>query len=315
MINELYHRYHVVVVKNMKRKTTFNWRDICGLYRNLSKNDKDSWCIERDENNKIDRPTDFLQPVVTEDRGYCSFLIQKDREAYNCTLNKSLPFVEFHGWYYEKALWFFFGRNSPGNDGLRGRTDHTDSVSHDGTFHWQLSGRKVWKIHPTRELVESTNDPELRMDTEVEIECCDGDIIILNTRLWFHQTTIPSQRFPSVSYARDFRFQSEDGDAILEGGMSNLDGLYATENIAEGTILFTEDDLPDCELHRSSNNANCLLVELENGKSAVVAKRDIASGEFFCVAESSDERDCSEFSDNMESDAESLGIDLSVLES
>jgi hypothetical protein len=112
-----------------------------------------------------------------------------------------------------------------------------------------------------------------------------------STRLWFHSTTIPAQKYPSVSYARDFRLDDRPaGDSEPVGGMTNVDGLYALEDIEAGTIIFSENDMPDCELHRSSlAHANCEVVELEDGTSAVASIRPITAGEFFCVPESSDD--------------------------
>ena len=75
------------------------------------------------------------------------------------------------------------------------------------------------------------------------------------------------------------------------GGMTNVDGLYATDDISSGAIIFKETDMPDCELHRSSVNPNCEVVELDDGTNAVVSSRHIAAGEFFCVAESSSDED------------------------
>ena len=80
--------------------------------------------------------------------------------------------------------------------------------------------------------------------------------------------------------------------------MTNVDGLYATKDIALGTIIFTEVDMPDCELHRSSTDPNCEVVELEDGTNAVIAARPISSGEFFCVPESSDDEEGSDANDN-----------------
>jgi U3 small nucleolar RNA-associated protein 6 len=70
-----------------------------------------------------------------------------------------------------------------------------------------------------------------------------------------------------------------------------LDGLYATNDVEKGTIIFEETNMPDCELHRSATNPNCEVVELEDGTSAVVSCRPIAAGEFLCVPESSDEEE------------------------
>jgi hypothetical protein len=111
-----------------------------------------------------------------------------------------------------------------------------------------------------------------------------------STRLWFHRTVIPSQVDPSVSYARDFNQQPSQSDHEV-GGMTNVDGVYATNDIETSTVIFTEYDMPECELHRSSTDPNCEVVELEDGTSAVISCRRISAGEFFCVAESSDEED------------------------
>ena len=68
--------------------------------------------------------------------------------------------------------------------------------------------------------------------------------------------------------------------------MTNVDGLYATNDIESGTIIFTEADMPDCELHRVKSNPNCEVVELDVGVGAVVSCRNIKAGEFFCTLES-----------------------------
>lgn len=98
---------------------------------------------------------------------------------------------------------------------------------------------------------------------------------------------------PSVSYARDVYFSSKkdiENKGSQDDGveMSNVDGLYAAENIDSATIVFTENDMPDCELHRSAD-PNCEVLQLEDGTGAVVSIKDIKAGEFFCIAESSDD--------------------------
>jgi len=295
-IAQAYETHQAVHIKNYVRrsKTGLNWRQMGDLFQSLSTEDEQSWCIEQDQK-KINRtPKSFLTPFVTADAAYCSFLVQKDKKAYEETLGR-LPFKAFDGseWFYETALWIFFGRNSLDNaENLKGRTEHTDSVTHDGTWHYQLSGTKHWTIRPSDDLVERFKHQSETMKWDqrrrFHITCREGDILLLNTRLWFHQTTIPPQPLPSVSYARDFRLSPPETPEET-GGMTNLDGLYATNAIEEGTILFTEKDMPDCALHRSSVNPNCEVVELEDGTEAIVASRDIAAGEFFCVPESDSE--------------------------
>lgn len=229
------------------------------------------------------------------------------------------------GWDYEPCLWIFFGRNNSANGkDLEGRPEHTDQISHDGTWHYQLSGTKRWLLRPTPQLLRSwkqnkeniasdgddDNDGDLgKGDSIIEeaeeepkqigIDCRQGDVLIVNTRLWRHQTILPTQTEPSVSYARDFWINKtrksdnarNDANAGQKSTMTNVDGTYAMDDIAEDTIIFKEDDMPDCELHRSSDaeKANCKVVELEDGLQAVVSSRFISAGEFFCIPESSDE--------------------------
>ena len=75
--------------------------------------------------------------------------------------------------------------------------------------------------------------------------------------------------------------------------MKNVDGLYAANTVEAGTIIFTEEDMPNVELPHSStlNESNCKVVELEDGSSALVSSRLIQAGEFFCVAEEQSESD------------------------
>jgi U3 small nucleolar RNA-associated protein 6 len=282
--------------------------------------------------------------------------------------------------HHEPCVWIFFGRNHCNiDDGeeeqfgegttrrdLQGRPEHTDSISHDGTWHYQLSGTKRWFIRPTTKLLdyfkkreEQSNgrqNKKIRSNTEVMdsirdtksegedapmkattatdmhsilVDCQEGDVFILNTRLWYHQTVLPPQPDPSVSYARDFWLKPERSSdttnhteatstskspgckigtnastGTASTTMSNVDGLYATEDIEEGTVIFREDTMPDVELHRSATNPNCDVVEVvdENGSEiqAVVSTRSIAAGEFFCIpaSDDDDEEGCEDADDD-----------------
>jgi hypothetical protein len=284
--------------------------------------------------------------------GYCSFLVQSPeslsellgripvaslRDESLCTSkphsvissttiskdsSPSSPCSCCRCWDYDPCLWIFFGRNRPvkcddeiPNKDLQGRPEHTDSISHDGTWHYQLSGTKRWILRPTRQLVNQFHgnlyhDEMLSSTTPpIIIECRPGDVLLVNTRLWHHQTILPSQPCPSISYARDFWMsrrrdsqQTTEDDPVLgkqsveinvdDGrNMKNVDGVYAIDDIDEGTILFKESDMPDCELHRSATNPNCQVVDLDDGTQAVVSTRKIIAGEFFCTPESSDEEE------------------------
>ena len=345
---EAYEKHQAVLIKSARtqevgKKETLSWRGLAALFDSLTEDDKSTFCIENAAANgdgesgsggsKKGAPKEFLAPNGDGDeerRGYCSFLVQ-DEKALADTLGR-LPMPQLpldttsnesstsekemrHG----PCLWIFFGRNASKEINLDGRPEHTDSVSHDGTWHYQLSGCKEWHIRPTAELIKRRNDEGRNGKAQksadppttagvagseegrVIVKCNEGDVLILNTKLWWHKTVIPPQPIskdsdclsvPSVSYARDVYFNEANDSAktVDDSKMSNLDGLYAASDIEKDTVIFTEEDMPDCELHRS-DDPNCELVQLESGLGAIVSRRAIAAGEFFCIAESSDEED------------------------
>jgi U3 small nucleolar RNA-associated protein 6 len=353
----------------------------------------------------LELPSQFLNVKnMTTQRGYCSFLVQHSKVELEKLITSRLPVVhlpvmasggipnncmtgkEVMKVKYGPCLWIFFGKNHPNNSVcknndhdnnnnnkneltsmLHGRPEHTDSVTHDGTWHYQLSGTKIWRLRPTTELlrraeeydnsqqlslvsgtkrrrIELSNDNNVVEDNTnlstiikswmlpnnkgyIEVICKQGDILFLNTRLWFHSTFIPPQDVPSVSYARDVYLlpdpkaddsnkkgigncneseeeekeeTEEEQQEEEESTMKNVDGTYAAEDIDAETILFTEHTMPNCELHRSKTNPNCQVVELENdnhggeGSSsymAVVTLRKIKAGEFFSILESDEEEE------------------------
>lgn len=315
-------------------KASFGWQHVEGVFRNLSAEDRESFCIENQTSNNQQTTTTtktspdsfFAQEETASNTSssssssssfpptpyYCSFLVQKDNESLERLLSR-VPVSTLHSdWTHEPCVWIFFGRTL--SKEMQGRPEHTDSISHDGTWHYQVSGIKQWRLRPTAKLLEQwqtsqqndlveswKNDNDDTDDVAAAtVDCHQGDILVINTRLWRHQTTLPRQTDPSVSYARDFWARDKPArsaaaatatDDEAGGGMTNVDGLYATNDIAAGTILFRETDMPDCELHRSKDNPNCELVELEDGTGAVVSLRMIAAGEFFCIAESDDDED------------------------
>jgi len=357
------------------------------LFDSLNDKDKASWCIEGANTTRINNelsilPSQFLNVKnMTPQRGYCSFLVQHSKVQLEELVTSRLPMVHLpvasggvpHNCMtgkvmevkYGPCLWIFFGKNHPhvdNNDNnnnnnneltsmLHGRPEHTDSVTHDGTWHYQLSGTKIWRLRPTTELLrrveeydnnqqlsvvsgtkrrrsELSNDKNAgdnnvdedstNLFSKIEVVCKEGDILFLNTRLWFHSTLIPPQDVPSVSYARDVyllpdstaddskkngvsnRKERDEEEEEEESTMKNVDGTYATEDIDAETVLFTEHTMPNCELHRSRTNPNCQVVELEDdnlggeGSSsymAVVTLRTIKAGEFFSILESDEEEE------------------------
>jgi hypothetical protein len=258
---------------------------------------------------------------------YLSFIVQQSSTLLD-RLSSMLPFpypplLDMESsWggpavHHYDSFWVFVG-NSCGTSGagLQGRREHTDSVTHSGTWHYQVSGRKVWmvrpclcdeweeqhggipvlqrSVHPISPVLQSEEYSSVHRGSDgldrLHLECIAGDVLIINTRLWWHQTVLPtagpqssadtgsSSRTGnnlSISVARDFSLQPEDVDVCAvcrstdddddddgRGGgkqsttmMSNCDGIYATRNLNEGDVICTEEDLPDCSLPRTKTKA------------------------------------------------------------
>ena len=173
---------------------------------------------------------------------YSSFIAQGNKCLSVQTFKAALPLKElpFSAGCMEctQPIWLFVGKNSGVSD-LHGRNEHVDAVTHDGTWHVQSSGSKVWYVRPV-DTPEWGTDPESRLvisdgssddvaniteeesDEEgkdcseniprLRVECNPGDVLVINTRVWWHQTHIPPTTYGahegddglSISYARDF---------------------------------------------------------------------------------------------------------------
>ncbi|KAJ1627509.1 hypothetical protein T492DRAFT_1024066 [Pavlovales sp. CCMP2436] len=243
------------------------------------------------------------------ERWYASFIWQGAATELSAVLSATLPCAVPRALAAEPAAaeptqptWFFIGFN-PSLVPLPGRPEHTDELSHDGTWHFQLSGRKLWRLRPTDELLNSTRCAL----GPAEVMCAPGDVILINTRLWWHSTELPPSEGGrtrgtspalSISYARDFRLRglaaggaAGGSDGSDAGDMTNVDGLFATEAIRKGTAILTADEMPDVELPVSAD-PNCEVREdARTGQLVLVAKRNIASGTFFTIPADSDEED------------------------
>ena len=210
------------------------------------------------------------------------------------------------------AAWVFIGRRSILGKALSGRPEHVDRIDHDGTYHVQCEGEKIWNVRPNwsyrgektapeyvniaKTKTNQTNDTEVQAVQEqegaklpkhslwrtnpngIEIICRPGDLLVINTRLWAHRTTVPpatiheksDQPYMSISIARDFYYkqksllkrkasattsardeeEEEDddgeagkGEAVLEKiEMGNVDALFASKSFAIGDVVFTEEE-------------------------------------------------------------------------
>jgi len=142
------------------------------------------------------------------------------------------------------------GSSGAGGGSLRGRAEHTDAVSVDGTWHLQCRGSKVWRVRPCIGAKGSpwhkddegndeydgdavggdggSRNPRPPLPPAQLITCRKGDVLVINTRTWFHATEIPPQHPAaasdgdddddgdnglSLSVARDFRWTSRAKEA------------------------------------------------------------------------------------------------------
>jgi len=284
----IYSESQVLLIRRPRVKQLKQPRElVANIWKNASDDIKRTWCIENTESEIIEDPFDMICSDTCDKTWYSSFVFKGDNEQCFNKMVGELPVGELpvvndgdklvHG----KAVWFFIGQNRQDKISFAGRSLHTDDVPHNGTWHLQVSGSKRWFIKPTEAL-----GTDIFPDREISITCEAGDILILNTKLWWHRTELPPGSFPSISYARDIFL----GTPVVESDMTNQDGLYAATFIPSGTIIFCESDMPSCSLPRVEVSPNCEVAELEDGQMALVSARDIMEGEWFNMLES-DESD------------------------
>jgi len=157
---------------------------------------------------------------------------------------------------------------------------------------------------------------DLALKGEYVVDVEEGDVFVINTRLWWHRTEIPGWEVGrddhhrrdnvSISYARDIYLDgtqpSKDED---EMHMFSKDGAWATAFLPKGTVLLTEVDPP---IGRTTvrAHANCELVVVgvqdddsdeeeedsvgdKRRQLALLTTKDIEEGGFFTMLKSDDE--------------------------
>ena len=124
---------------------------------------------------------------------------------------------------HDDGVWLFVGSNAaakpkqsgkkrqreePPAAALRGRPEHTDAVDHSGTWHVQLQGHKTWFVRPCADARDWGAAPpvleegapgvvqEARGGLRLRVDCEEGDVLLVNTRAWWHRTDIPPQVNP-----------------------------------------------------------------------------------------------------------------------
>merc|ERR1712196_595802 len=157
------------------------------------------------------------------------------------------------GVHCDDGVWLFVGKNTLGEHckPITGRPEHTDAVEHSGTWHMQVMGSKTWLVRPIADstawpaaipdITQCRNafqgaDGQWRLSIEVE----QGDLLFVNTRLWWHHTKLNPQDAPgmSVSYARDFYLCAQQKPGAVPKG--NIDGLHAPHFFSQGDVVLSK---------------------------------------------------------------------------
>lgn len=132
------------------------------------------------------------------------------------------PLLSPTGWHPTGAVWAFVGRNEP--DGLSsptlcGKPEHVDEMREGViTMHTQLCGQKIWRLRPNPVASWASTSGEDGASSaagvprvagavpggRIEVRCVAGDRLLIDTGLWYHETSLPPQTGCSLSIARDF---------------------------------------------------------------------------------------------------------------
>eukprot|EP00121_Abeoforma_whisleri_P009287 Awhi_evm2s8536 len=220
---------------------------------------------------------------------------------------------EGEGIIHSKNMWVFAGQN-PEKEPMKGRPEHTDKISFSGTWHAQLSGSKTWKVRPCEgggwsvpipDIVieneqedeeEESDEGEIPESAYLKVEVKAGSLLVINTKLWFHQTEIPcTQKKMSVSIAREFVIHSDSTCEIQPAeeeddvDMDNQEDVWATSSIPEGHCIIENIEEPEQLANfRQSANPNLMFVE-EGSKRRLISIRGIEAGESMTLPFSEDE--------------------------
>lgn len=322
-------------------------RDILNTFQAATIRDQESWTVENDagdaSSSTLTSAADFLSPSSTQN-GYCSFVLQGLGDDSNQALSNftnrhvqhpSLPLIARNDAQQQQIkdtvciaepYWLFVGRNNNTSENMQGRNEHTDDIEHNGgTFHYQLAGTKIWTIRPSEELRAQCEELDIALKESYRHTVEEGDLFVINTRLWWHQTEIPGTRTTSrdadhddddnstrnnsemvcsgrsnlsISYARDLYLdgtQPNLGTNSRTMRMYSKDGSWATAFIPKGTVLLTEADPPISKTSKRAH-ANCKMIIVqdkddEGGEEqlALVTLKDIQEGEFYIILENINE--------------------------
>jgi len=269
---QLYRRYGLLIVKGALRHSSMpSFTSLRCTFKHFQKVVAKTWWVENAQGRKLTPKQVLGCKSIRNGSYYCSFIMQGSKKGLNGLLS-SLPFGSGDpdvldavpgGVVHEECAWVFFGQNENKKRPLFGRAEHTDSVEHAGTWHIQCSGTKTWFVRPLDDLqlwsAAGCSRPQIGTPADpdgqrrLEVRCEQGDLLIISTRLWWHQTQIPFSSSPSLSIARDFRWATDNTVAGRHAAskaaskddleMTNVDVPFAPEHMDEGTRILEEKPL------------------------------------------------------------------------
>ena len=273
-VRSLYERHRIVHVKRaaLGRHRPTRW---LGEVKRLAKTHT-ATTVSREGGAAFESEEPWYASFVVHDAATCAATLR--RLPRNGVGMRGVPGVAESEVHHGSHAWIFVGDNSMGTEPLDGRPEHTDALAPhiEGTWHYQISGSKLWRV---RECGDN--------GAPIMIRVARGDVLLIDTRVWRHQASIPAEKEPSISIARDFSYVPRQN----EEAFGDVDALLAARPAETGDVLFYESDLPDCELPRSKEDANCAVGEDQEGKLCLVATRRISTGEAFAMAPSSSSED------------------------
>jgi hypothetical protein len=250
-ILEYYKKYQVVVIKSTPVKNELKFEHIKKLFSGAKDVVNQTFSVEALQGQKgwtaLAAEDIFGADDHPKGEWYASFISQSSKEGSKAAsraavtkFRSQLPVTELpvltraaSQVKYTQPVWVFVGHNGKTSalSTLRGRPEHVDSVDHDGTWHYQSQGTKVWYIRPAETpewgdtVLSVTSTPDSSVPAKKQKggeagllkEFADGlprlkivveqeDVLIINTRVWWHQTRIPptGKKDFSISYAIDF---------------------------------------------------------------------------------------------------------------
>mmetsp|Transcript_11985 Transcript_11985/g.36035 ORF Transcript_11985/g.36035 Transcript_11985/m.36035 type:complete len:293 (-) Transcript_11985:83-961(-) len=260
---------HVPMAAVVPRRRAETW---LAMLRGLC--DAESFCVENDEGAAHARQC-LLRGGEKEKRWYASFVARSGAGAALAGVTMSKKAARLVAKRSSTHAWVFVGANEA-DEPLRGRALHTDDLAPDtaGTWHLQLVGRKNWFLQRRRGARRRV------------VTCHAGDVLFVDTRRWYHRTELPPRQRLSASIAFDFGVSR----SFCPGRVSNVPAVLASRNLKKGTVVFTEDQLPDCQLPRRAEGANCEVVLMDDDdRLCLVAATDIPQGHVLSVPPSDDD--------------------------